>query len=151
VKPRKTPGDTGPTLKEGIAALRDGQRDILERIENLDARLAGMESDFALIRARPLGPPRVEPWYVAQCLGLTPMQSLVAVALAEGNTVPRIAEATGRKENTVRHHFKEIYRRLGISKQAELVRLVLLLPYGNAGGRRRARKRPGSCDPDPGR
>ena len=134
MKARKTPGDTGPTLKEGIAALREGQHRLRERLENLDARLAGMEGDLAVIRAQLLGPPRVEPRYVAERLGLTPMQGLVAVALAEGNNVPRIAAATGRKENTVRHHFKEIYRRLGISSQAELVRLVLLLPYGNASG-----------------
>ena len=121
-------------LNEHIAALRQGQRDILERIETLDARLADIESDLAVIRARLLGPPRVEPRQVAECLGLTPMQSVVAVALAEGNSVPKIAAVTGRKESTVRHHFKEIYGRLGISSQAALVRLVLLLPYGNAGG-----------------
>ena len=125
-------------LNEHIAALRQGQRDILERIENLDARLADMESDLAVIRVRMLGARRVEPRHVAECLDLTPAQSRVAVALAEGNTVRGIAEKTGRAENTVRFHLKEIYGRLGISSQAALVRLVLLLPYGNASGRRRA-------------
>ena len=134
MRARKTPGDTDPALNEQITAIREGQRDILERIEALDERLAGMESDLAVIRARLLGAPRVEPRHVAERLGLTPAQSRVAVALAEGNAVRGIAEKTGRAENTVRFHLKEIYGRLGISSQAALVRLVLLLPYGNAGG-----------------
>ena len=62
---------------------------------------------------------------VAATLGLTPSESRVAALLAEGRSVRDIASATGRRESSIRWHIKQIYRKLGISRQAELVRLVL--------------------------
>ena len=67
----------------------------------------------------------IAPDLVASALGLTPSESRVAVSLAEGSSVRDIAAATGRQESSIRWHVKRIYRKLGISRQAELVRLVL--------------------------
>ncbi len=64
---------------------------------------------------------------VASALGLTRAETQVAVWIAEGTTVREIAEATGRKESSVYWHLRQIYQKLGISRQAELVRLVLSL------------------------
>ena len=68
--------------------------------------------------------PDIDPHLVASTLGLTPAETRVAVALATGRSVRDIAIVTGRQENTVRFHLKEIYRKQGIGRQAELVRLV---------------------------
>ena len=68
---------------------------------------------------------RIDPDPVAAGLGLTPMESRVAAMLAEGMTVREITAATGRKENTIRWHVRRIFRKQGITRQAELVRLVL--------------------------
>ena len=68
---------------------------------------------------------RIDPDLVAESLGLTPMESRVAVMMAEGKAVREIAAATGRKESTIRWHVRHIYAKHGISRQAELVRLVL--------------------------
>ena len=73
----------------------------------------------------PSSRPLVDAGMVAEALGLTPAQSEVAALLAAGSSVRDIAEATGRKENAVHKHLKQTYKRLGISRQAELVRLVL--------------------------
>ena len=62
---------------------------------------------------------------MAQTLGLTPAESRIAVWLAEGWTARDIAMTTGREEGTVYWHMKRAYRKLGISRQADLVRLVL--------------------------
>ena len=70
---------------------------------------------------------RIDPGMPAAALGLTPAQSQIAVMLAEGRTVPEIARETGRRESTVRWHIKETFIRHGISRQAELIRLVLSL------------------------
>ena len=70
---------------------------------------------------------RIDPGMPAAALGLTPAQSQIAAMLAEGRTVPEIARATGRRESTVRWHLKEIFARHGISRHAELIRLVLSL------------------------
>ena len=71
--------------------------------------------------------PRVDPAVVARALGLTPAESQVAVRLAEGKNVREIARATGLTEGAISiyWHLKQIYHRLPISRQVDLVRLVL--------------------------
>ena len=73
----------------------------------------------------PASRPTIDARLVAEALGLTPSQSQVASMLAAGSSVRDIATATGRQENTVYKHLKQMYRKLGISRQADLVRLVL--------------------------
>lgn len=68
---------------------------------------------------------RIDPGLVAAALGLTPAESQVAAALAEGSTVRDIVAATRRKETTIRWLIRQIYNKQGISRQADLVRLVL--------------------------
>ena len=62
---------------------------------------------------------------VARTLGLTPAESQVAVWLADGQSVRDIAPTTGLTENAIYWHLKQIYQRLPISRQVDLVRLVL--------------------------
>ena len=71
---------------------------------------------------------RLDAGQVGSVLGLTPAESRVAVGLAEGRTVPDIAAASGRAASTVRIHLKRIHRKLGVSRRADLVRLVLSVP-----------------------
>ena len=68
---------------------------------------------------------RIDPGHVAAILGLTRAQSHVAVWLAEGRTVHEIAVATGLKKASIHWHLQNIYRKQGISRQVDLVRLVL--------------------------
>ena len=68
---------------------------------------------------------RVDAELVAAVLRLTPGESRVAAALAEGSSVRDIAAATRRKESTVRSLIRQIYLKQGISRQADLVRRVL--------------------------
>ena len=70
---------------------------------------------------------RIDPTLVAAILGLTPVESHIAVWLAEGKTVHDIATATGRTEGSVYWNMKQIYRKHGIFRQVDLVRLVLSL------------------------
>ena len=70
---------------------------------------------------------RVDPLLVARTLGLTPTQSQVAVWLAEGRNVRDMARTTGHSEGTIYWHLKQIYQKQSISRQADLVQLVLSL------------------------
>lgn len=70
---------------------------------------------------------RVDPQVVATTLELTPGETQVAVWLAEGKGVREMAEATGRTEGAIYRHLKQIYQKQSISRQADLVRLVLSL------------------------
>ena len=70
---------------------------------------------------------RIDPAVVAAALGLTRMESRVAVLLAEGLSIREAAALTGRGESTIRTHLKHIFTKHGLSRQTELVRLVLSL------------------------
>ena len=70
---------------------------------------------------------RFDPDLVRALLGLTPTESQVAVMLAQGLTIRNIAAETGRSEGTIRWHTKHIFGKLGISRQVELVQIVLSL------------------------
>ena len=69
----------------------------------------------------------VDPALVADALGFTATQSQIAAMLAAGQSTRDIARATGRTEGTVRWHLKQIYVRHGISRQAQIVEMVLSL------------------------
>ena len=70
---------------------------------------------------------RIDPALVAATLGLTPAESQIAVMLAEGKSVRDIAISTGRRDDTIRWHMKHIFNKQGISRQVELVQLVISL------------------------
>jgi len=78
-----------------------------------------------VLLVEPDRPPRIDPGLVATTLGLTPAESHVAVQLAEGRTVRDIAATTGRQEGSIYWLLRGIYTKQGISRQADLVRLVL--------------------------
>ena len=68
---------------------------------------------------------RIDPGLVATTLGLTPMESQVAAWLAEGKSVQDMAEATRHTRDAIYWHLKHIYKKQSISRQVDLVRLVL--------------------------
>ena len=71
------------------------------------------------------GHPRRDPAVVARTLRLTPAESQVAVWLAEGKNVRDIARETELTKGAIYWHLKQIYQKLPISRQVDLVRLVL--------------------------
>ena len=73
----------------------------------------------------PESKPNIDPGLVSATLGLTRAESRVAASMAEGGTVRDIAAATHREESSVRWLVERIYAKLGISRQADLVRMVL--------------------------
>ena len=69
--------------------------------------------------------PRVDRDAVASTLGLTPAENRVAIGLAEGRSVGQMAEAAACTRGAIYWHLKQIYQKLSISRQADLVRMVL--------------------------
>ena len=72
-------------------------------------------------------PHRINSDLVATTLELTPAETQVAVGLAEGNSVGDMADATGHTKAAIYWHLQQIYQKHSISRQADLVRLVLSL------------------------
>ena len=75
----------------------------------------------------PVNRAQINPGLVSAMFGFTPTESHVAVLLAQGCTIRDIASATGRGEGTIRWHVKQILRKHGISRQVDVVQLVLSL------------------------
>ena len=96
-------------------------------VDNPDADFGARRVEALVLLTEPGRQPSVDPSVVAEVLGLTDAQGQVAVMLSEGKTVRDIAAATSRAIGTVHLHMKETYRKLGISRQTDLVRLVLSL------------------------
>ena len=69
----------------------------------------------------------IDPDRVGDLLGLTPAESHVALALAQGKTIRDIAVATGRSQTTIRWHIRHIFAKHDLSRQVELVQLVMSL------------------------
>ena len=70
---------------------------------------------------------RLDADLVSSALGLSATESQVAVALAMGKTVSNIAQERGLRVSTVRFHVKGIHAKLGLSRQTDLIRLLLSL------------------------
>ena len=64
---------------------------------------------------------------MARTLELTRPESQVAVWLAEGKSVRDMAQATGHTKNAIYWHLRQIYQKQSLSRQVDLVRLVLSL------------------------
>ena len=92
-----------------------------------EARFGGWPVAALVLLAEPLRGIRIKPKLAATLLGLTPMESRIAVMLAEGMSVSEIAAAMKRKESTIRFHVKQTFAKHRLRRQAELVRLVLSL------------------------
>jgi DNA-binding CsgD family transcriptional regulator len=60
----------------------------------------------------------------SELLRLTPRQWEIAHRISEGDRVTLLAEDLGISANTVRNHLKEIFRKLRVSSQPQLVRRV---------------------------
>ena len=124
--PRGTSGSPGSmTIARSSAATRLVVHilPVPTRERESDARQVAV---LALV-ADPERPPSIDVGLVQAALGLTPAESQLATLVAQGQRVRDIAELTGRSEGTVRWHLNKIFRKQGISGQADLVRRVLAL------------------------
>lgn len=62
---------------------------------------------------------------IATLFDLTPSEANLAALLTQGLTLAEAAAETGLTESTVRSYSKRIFSKTGVSRQAELVRLIL--------------------------
>jgi DNA-binding CsgD family transcriptional regulator len=62
---------------------------------------------------------------------LTRAQARVALAFAEGSSYKEVALALSSSEETIRSHIKDIYPKMRVNRQSDLVRLVLSLAQGS--------------------
>jgi DNA-binding CsgD family transcriptional regulator len=64
------------------------------------------------------------PEIIARVYGLTPTELRVLLAIVEVGGVPDVAVAIGVAESTVKTHLKRLFLKTGVSRQADLVKIV---------------------------
>lgn len=69
---------------------------------------------------------RPEPSRIRTVYALTAAEADLAALIAEGHAVPAICRMTATSANTVRFHLKSIFQKVGVSRQADLVRRILI-------------------------
>ena len=124
--PSGEPGSAGSMLVDrssSSARLPLRITPVSEEYPRLNRRRIGL----LVLVLDPTGKVRVDPALVSGVLGLTPVESRLAVALAAGDTLRDVARSTGRTVATVRRDLEEIFRKQGISREVDLVRRVLPL------------------------
>ncbi len=73
---------------------------------------------------------RPAPELLARLYNFTPKQAALAALLAEGRSLGEAADAIGIARNTARAHLRLIVEKTGISRQSDLLRLILSGPAG---------------------
>ncbi|MCY4572360.1 MAG: LuxR C-terminal-related transcriptional regulator [Gemmatimonadetes bacterium] len=129
--PPHGPQGAGDSMK--ISRVKDRAPLVLEVHPVRQMRAVAGESQLGALVfvVDPAVRPRIDPDLVTRSLGLTPTESRVAVAIAGGHTVAGAAQVLGCAEGTARAHLRQVYHKLGIGKQTELVqRLLSLEPLG---------------------
>jgi len=77
--------------------------------------------------------PRIDGVSLGHRYGLTPSESRIALLLANGRSVTEICESLTITRNTGRTHLKNIFEKLGVRRQSEVVSLLLRSSAATAG------------------
>ncbi len=116
---------------QGAAGSMTVGRRVLPRLVLRVSPVGGRLTDFGMrpvtalvLVVDPARKPGIDADLVASALGMTPTEGSIAVMLATGRTLSEIAAATGRKKTTIRWHLRQIFAKHGVSRQADIVRLV---------------------------
>ena len=60
---------------------------------------------------------------------LTPSEAQVAISLANGHSIDEIANQSSHSTHTIRSQLKSVFRKTGVSRQSELIKLLLTGPF----------------------
>lgn len=74
----------------------------------------------------PSGPRTTVNGALRQLFGLTPAEARIALAISNGCTIGEIADATALSRNTIRTQLRSIFAKMGVKRQAALIRTVLI-------------------------
>ena len=62
---------------------------------------------------------------------LTPSEAQVAISLANGHSIDEIANRSNHSAHTIRSQLKSVFRKTGVSRQSELIKLLLTGPFAH--------------------
>jgi len=91
-----------------------------ERMVALEGALRMIAGEVARLGVAPIGTPQIDSAAHGR-LGLSPQEWRIVQAILEGRRVASIARNLHLSEHTVRNHLKNIFRKVNVRSQAELV------------------------------
>jgi DNA-binding CsgD family transcriptional regulator len=118
--------DLAPMDAAHIVVRRQAQQPIVIRILPVDgaARSPFLGARAILILADLSNRPRIAQEVVVSAFGLTPMEAQLAIRIAGGLSLDRVAEELNMSRETSRNHLKAIFAKTGTHRQGELVALL---------------------------
>jgi DNA-binding CsgD family transcriptional regulator len=60
---------------------------------------------------------------------LTPSEAQVSISIANGHSIDEIAKQSNHSAHTIRSQLKSVFRKTGVSRQSELIKLLLTGPF----------------------
>ena len=63
--------------------------------------------------------------------GLSPSEAQVAISMANGHSIEEIANSSNHSVHTIRSQLKSIFRKTGVTRQSELIKLLLTGPFAH--------------------
>ena len=60
--------------------------------------------------------------------GLTRSEAQVAISLVNGHKIEEIAKSSNHSAHTIRSQLKSVFRKVGVSRQSDLVKMLLTGP-----------------------
>jgi DNA-binding CsgD family transcriptional regulator len=60
---------------------------------------------------------------------LTPSEAQVSISIANGHSIDEIAKQSHHSAHTIRSQLKSVFRKTGVSRQSELIKLLLTGPF----------------------
>ena len=120
--------NTKETAREKVRCLslarKDGGRPLLAFISSLDQTMPDGPAAVLLL-ADPDRRVRLPQQVIAKLFGLTPTESRIALALAEGQRTDEIAVSMGISMTTVAFHLRNLFQKTDTNRQADLIVLIL--------------------------
>jgi DNA-binding NarL/FixJ family response regulator len=121
-------GKTPAAVRQMLVGRRGGRVPYVLTVVPLGVELAAYERPLAMILiADPdaRSPPERD---LAELFGLSPAESRLTVALLAGKTMREVAAGSGVRITTVRTQFSSVLRKVGVSRQTDLIRVLSNIP-----------------------
>lgn len=116
----------GAAIAERVSGVVLWRRGRDEGIGRLITIRPAREPGHAIVAVDALDPARssLSPSHLSELFGLSKSEAEIAIGLAEDDTVSALAEARGVQIETVRGQIKSVLRKMGLSSQKQLVRVL---------------------------
>lgn len=107
---------------------QDGRSDLSLAIHSIPSgawRTGGKRPAAAIFVRDPVGEIRGQVEVLSKLFELTPAEASLAIKMMNGLSLDEASEVSGIKRNTARAHLRSIFSKVGVTRQSDLIRILL--------------------------